>query len=94
MEKIKVNSIEQAEQFLQYAREACLKGNVDYAIELMVEITAFYERSKIKGRIKACQETLDQLLKIEDLDYHQAFEILDNLALAPCEQAQLALQRA
>lgn len=79
-ENIKVQSIEQAEQFLKYARESCLKGNVDDAIELMVEITAFYERSKIKGRIKECHDTLDQLL-MKNLDFHKAFEILDNLAL-------------
>lgn len=78
-----VQSVNAAEHRLIEARNWCLHGMTDLALEEMCEITAFYERAGLKDRAKACSETIDRLLYQND--WSEYLEILQNLALGPNE---------
>ena len=78
-----VQSVNAAEQRLIEARNWCLHGMTDLALEEICEITAFYERAGLKDRAKACSETIDRLLYQNN--WSEYLEILQNLALGPNE---------
>lgn len=80
--------ISHAERKLQFAREIVLRGFVKESLEILTEIGAFYERARLKGRAKACDNTLTKILNISDyhLDYYSVLDELNNLVLGPMEQ--------
>ena len=76
-----------AEAAWQRARNLAAAGDIHDAVELVVEVAAFYERGRFLVRAKAASAALDRVLV--ESEPAAVWAVLDDFQLGPGEHGQL-----
>ena len=76
-----------AEAAWQRARDLAAAGDIHGAVELVIEVAAFYERGRFLVRAKAADAALDRMLV--ESEPAAVWAVLDDFQLGPGEHGRL-----